>query len=41
MHVKIEPILQCLADPSHLLPYLQGMEVDSGFADNKGAERFA
>lgn len=41
MHVKIEPILQCLAEPGHLLPYMQRMEVDSGFADNKGAERFA
>lgn len=35
VHAKIEPILQCFAGPSHLLPYLQGMEADSGFADNK------
>lgn len=41
VHVKIEAILQCLADPCHLLPFVQGMEADSGFADNKGAERFA
>lgn len=41
VQVKIEPILQCLADPCHLFPYMQGMEADSGFADNKGAERFA